>query len=285
MQPVRVDGISDAVSIAAASTHVCAALRGGAVHCWGQGGSGQLGTRIQRSITPVVHPSITNAVRVFAGGQTSCAILADRTARCWGSFNPDRFLDSMSDIVDLTVSERHLCVVLASGSARCLGDPLLLGNETATAGQIGFVEVTGLTGVVRVVSGGSTTCAALRDQTVWCWGADVNGSLGLGDCNRGRTIRRPEQVMGLREINELSAYGNSFCALQSNGVVHCWGTGATLALGVGSVPWLSTVPIAVPGVYIAASIGAPNLAVSRAGSVVRWSDSDANRAPVIVPFP
>ena len=71
--PVRVEGIDDAVQIAASRTHACALRRSGEVWCWGNNDYGQLGdgtVTSRETAAPVLWPDEADAggVNGDAGG-------------------------------------------------------------------------------------------------------------------------------------------------------------------------------------------------------------------------
>jgi alpha-tubulin suppressor-like RCC1 family protein len=131
--------------IAAGGSHVCVLLVTGAVQCWGQNGSGQLGNGTVSAVPDVVPghviPSFT-ATHLGAGGTFSCAVTTDqRNVTCWGS---NLFLVVSSDnsinnqptpmtvplnlAQGLTVSEvvsapisAHVCAIISDGSLMCWG--------------------------------------------------------------------------------------------------------------------------------------------------------------------
>ncbi len=111
--------------------HACAVGASGAVYCWGENGSGQLGTGDTESRaepTPVGLPGPAASVRVSSS--TSCALLADGTVHCWGL----RWVDS--------------------GSYEALTPELLPDLPPSTE--------------LRVGGGGG--CAFNPGEQLWCWG-------------------------------------------------------------------------------------------------------------------
>src|SRR5690606_12724040 len=77
--------------IDAGAQHTCAVTDAGAVHCWGQGDLGRLGSGNENAIGDNEAPTISvdlsggTAVKVVAGGAFSCALLTTGEVRCWGS--------------------------------------------------------------------------------------------------------------------------------------------------------------------------------------------------------
>src|SRR5690606_7068842 len=84
--------VAPSVPLSVSYTHACA-IRGAAghVYCWGDNGSGQLGTSESPPdwLTPVQikRPEgepLSGAVQVAVGDSFSCALLDDGRAYCWG---------------------------------------------------------------------------------------------------------------------------------------------------------------------------------------------------------
>ncbi len=84
--PDLIPGLSSVTNITAGSSHICALLSDGTVHCWGNNSKGQLGynTDSYSSSTPLPVSDITTAVAIEAGSNHTCAILLDGTMNCWG---------------------------------------------------------------------------------------------------------------------------------------------------------------------------------------------------------
>ena len=85
--PVSVSGLSSGVvEIASGSSHSCAILNSGAVKCWGENGSGNLGdgTTTNRSTPISVTGLNSDASSIATGINYSCAIYKDIEVKCWG---------------------------------------------------------------------------------------------------------------------------------------------------------------------------------------------------------
>ena len=87
--PVRIEGVSDAVAVAAGVAHVCALHESGEVSCWGGNDLGQLGTdeavAENYSAVPVKTAGISDATAISAGADHTCALHPTGEVTCWGS--------------------------------------------------------------------------------------------------------------------------------------------------------------------------------------------------------
>ncbi|MCI0671918.1 MAG: hypothetical protein L0Y64_15820, partial [Myxococcaceae bacterium] len=84
----------------------------------------------------------------------------------------------------------------------------------------------------QVVAGYDFTCALLSDGTVWCWGENSSGQLGLGDDEPRFVPTRVPTLSGVKAL-ATSQRGASACAILSNDTVSCWGDNFYGQLGVG----------------------------------------------------
>ncbi len=92
--------------------------------------------------------------------------------------------------------------------------------------------------MAAVTTGTYHTCARQALGTVWCWGDNSYGELGLQAVDRSLV---PVQVTGLPGAVTLVQVGEQFtCARRNDGSVWCWGQGEDGQLGDGSTGATST---------------------------------------------
>jgi alpha-tubulin suppressor-like RCC1 family protein len=95
-------------------------------------------------------------------------------------------------------------------------------------------------------AGGNHTCGIRGDHSLWCWGSNSHGQLGLGD-----TVDRhsPVRVMPGTSWYNVRAGHRHTCAEQAEFALYCWGDNEFGQLGIGAA--LSTsVPARVPGRWL-----------------------------------
>ncbi|WP_394932870.1 fibronectin type III domain-containing protein, partial [uncultured Ilumatobacter sp.] len=270
------DGSATAVSITAGSNHTCALLNTGAVNCWGQNNSGQLGdgndTNTDSSV-PVAVAAFTvgsaTAVSITAGDFHTCALLNTGAVNCWGyngfgqlgnNTNTDSsasvavaaFTDVSATAVSITAGSNHTCAVLNTGAVNCWGNNGngQLGNNTnGSSSRSAPVAVSAFTDVsataVSITAGNSHTCVVLNTGAVNCWGWNNFGQLGN---NTNASSFVPVAVatftVGSATAVSITAGFGHTCALLSTGAVNCWGYNSFGGLG-NNTNASSFVPVAV----------------------------------------
>jgi alpha-tubulin suppressor-like RCC1 family protein len=150
---------------------------------------------------------------VTAGGQHSCALRVDGTAWCWG--------DNTSDQLGVPWALDHSA------------DPVQV-TETLEPGL-----VTPMQDVVSISAGDAHTCAVRGDGTVWCWGSNEWGQLGIATTTtQSDAPRLVVDVLGegkpLSGVEQVSAGFAHTCVVQRKDQrreVLCWGANFTGQLG------------------------------------------------------
>jgi alpha-tubulin suppressor-like RCC1 family protein len=140
----------------------------------------------------------------------------------------------------------------------------------------------------RVALGDDHQCAVQVDGTLWCWGGNFEGQLGLGFSGATTPVLLPTQVTLIgSSVVEVGA-GQAFtCARKQDGTVWCWGYGFDGELGNGNgvgSPNPQPVTVLGNGVGAVSVAGSNACALKTDGSVWCWGDgSDGALAPVQVP--
>lgn len=292
--PINVPGLpSDVIDVSAGNEYTCAITSAGAVECWGDNGSGQLGNgSFAASLVPVFVTGLgAAAVAVSTGYTHTCAILTTGAVECWGlnvfgQLGNNTITDSPVpvDVIGLPAGAiavsaglSHTCALLSTGAVACWGDNHdgELGDNLQANSNVA-VEVVGLSSGVAAVSAGLySTCALTAAGAVKCWGNNAEGQLG-NDSTTGSLI--PVDVKGLSSgIAAISVGSGDACALTMTGAIMCWGGNGYGQLGNDS-SILSTIPVKVEGVssgVLAVSVGgAHTCAVTSIGGIVCWGQND-----------
>jgi alpha-tubulin suppressor-like RCC1 family protein len=247
---VRVSIPADVTQIAAGFTTGYALRADGTVWAWGSNGgalgNGAFGTGCDtvpvgpgcRAVTPAKVPGLTGVVSIAASYNAAFAVKSDGTVWTWG-WN----------------AEAELGIGTAGGPV-CYQDV-----SAPNCAGLSPVQIPGLTGVAKVVSGSSSTTYALKtDGTVLSWGWNAGGELGNGtaggECaDPGQTNCvgfTPAAVSGLSGVTAVVAGLHHALAVKSDGTVWSWGDNTHGQ--VGEHPQV-LVPGQVPGLTGVTSVG------------------------------
>jgi alpha-tubulin suppressor-like RCC1 family protein len=130
-----------------------------------------------------------------------------------------------------------------------------------------------LSGVAAVSAGGGHSLALKSDGTVWAWGYNTYGQLGIGTVS---DTDRPFQVLQLHDVVAVSAGYRHSLAVLADGTVWAWGMNDGGELGNGGT--LATkVPVQVQELRDVIAVRASDevsLALKSDGTVWSWGGND-----------
>lgn len=291
--PVKVSGISDAVSVVAGGYHACALTNIGTVKCWGANNSGQLGNgSTTASAVPVTVP-LSNVTSLSAGIFHTCAVSAG-AVYCWGANTYSQVGNGGATNVSFPApvvgagaafkvfaGENHTCAITTAGGAKCWGDDTYgqVGNDTDFVVQQTAVDVAGLqSGVIDLSLGKKHTCAVVFGGAVKCWGANEYNQLGDSSVPFYDYKGVPNNVPSLTSgVLSVDAGENHNCVVISGGTVKCWGSRGYAVLGDYDGPSTATPisPTNLPAGAVQVSAGAANsCAVFSDKRAFCWGNND-----------
>ena len=255
--PVQIN-LADVVQITGGTNHALALTKNGEVYAWGDNRYGQLGTANTSTVSGTNAPVLVSAlsgkavVSVSAGPDISFAICADGSLYAWGINysgqlgNGDAKFDPKDAPIPVSLPGKALSVSAGSGHTVCLVYTDGNNNNLFDAGEATFVYAWGvdnrgqlatgdLTGkhnmpvhipaldgkaIISVVAGDGHNLALSSDGTVYGWGWNEDGQLGVGDCLPRFDVVK---IGNLPKIVSISAGYAYSVALSEHGAVYAWG--------------------------------------------------------------
>lgn len=197
----RIGADSDWGQLSAGAEHTCGIRTGNALYCWGDNTYGQIGDG-NASATPVTVPTQIAGgwSAVAAGGRHTCGIKTDGTLWCWGR-----------------------------------NDYGQLGLGTVTLQDSPQAVAPGVTDWVGVAAGALHTCARRGDASLWCWGDNEAGQLGVGSTLHKSAPVKVTRSDGGAGWKSVSLGGYHTCAVDVDNNGHCWGLNTSGQLGIGTL--------------------------------------------------
>jgi alpha-tubulin suppressor-like RCC1 family protein len=184
--------------VAAGFNHTLAIKTDGTLWAWGLNDKGQLGdgTTVNKNV-PTQIGTDTDWATIDAEEYNSMALKTNGTLWLWGN----------------------------NGSGQIGNGNFGTGVFSNTPTQIGSD-----TDWVKISTGGLRTFALKSNGTVWGWGENFFGNLGIGNTNPHYT---PFQIGTATDWLEISAGGNQILAIKTNHTLWGWGLnkGGSLAIG------------------------------------------------------
>lgn len=199
--PVKVGDLEGVTAVAVSMGSSCA-IADAELYCWGNGEFGQLGTgdTSERVTRPAKIPGLHDVTQVSAANGTVCAV-ADKDVYCWGDNRDGQIGDGSTAVRNTPVKVNGL------------------GEVTSLA-----VGASSYTDSDDKLTLNYYTCA-VSDGDTYCWGSQPSGS---------ETVQTPRQVSGLSDVKQVAVDVATFCAVDGDDKVQCWGNNKFGQVGNGS---------------------------------------------------
>lgn len=189
---------------------------------------------------------------VSTGSQHSCGVRLDHTLWCWGSNGASALglgyghwededrptqVGTDSNWRSVRSGESHTCGLRIDGTLWCWGwngfGQVGVGSHDTVIYEPS--QVGSDTDWSSVALGYGHTCATRTDGTLWCWGRNSYGELGIGE-----GARRKLSPVQVGSDTDWAAFDGEFplahsftCALKLAGTAWCWGNNESGQLGLG----------------------------------------------------
>lgn len=236
--------LAGVTAVSVGPRHACAVASGGAVWCWGDNLSGQLGNGSTQATTIPVRVRVPAVVSIDAGGSHTCAVSRAGAVWCWGAnrFHQSGRRGTKPLLVPALTPVRAAASVVTGGDfscalgtdarIRCWGrnNSFQLGTATGKW-RIAPVTVPGRN-YVSVSAGGEHACAVRSTGTTWCWGSNSSGELANGGWTRKWNPQKVLTNATVGAVVSVTAGLHHVCATTTvTGALWCWGSGANGQLG------------------------------------------------------
>jgi alpha-tubulin suppressor-like RCC1 family protein len=201
--PVQVRNLQSGVTAFSAGGFHNLAIKDGALWAWGRNNVGQLGTGTGSLVNPAAVPGMGSGITAINAGINHSLAIKDGAVYGWG-YNlhgqvgngtagntnvtaPFAIPSLSSGFVDVAAGAFHSLALTADGRVWAwgeadtgqLGQPNLgIGGPTARIGTPMLIP--NLTGIVDIAASNFNSYALAADGSLWVWGNNQYGQLGIG---------------------------------------------------------------------------------------------------------
>jgi len=277
------------VACAGAGNHTAAIKTDGTLWTWGRGTEGQLGdnTAVSTSTPVQTFTTSTNWKQVSCGTNFTSAIKTDGTLWTWGinsagelgvnnltspRCTPVTTFTGGTNWKQVACGGNHTAAIKTDGTLWTWGGNATfgqLGDNTATDRSTPVQVFGSATNWKQVASGSVHTAAIKTDGTLWTWGYNFYGQLGINNTNTRCT---PVQVFGsATNWKQVACGGNHTAAIKTDGTLWTWGRNSNGQLGTGGAD--KPTPVQVASVTNWKQVSCSNLntaAIKTDGTLWTW---------------
>ena len=246
--PTQVGALTSWLYVSGGYFHSLATKTDGTLWSWGlNSSSGQLGLgNMTDYSSPKQIGSGTTWSYAIGGGYFSMAIKTDGTLWSWGqnssgqlglgnttSYSSPKQIGALTNWLTVSAGTYFAIAVKTNGTLWSWGsnNGFQLGQSTAyNINRSSPVQVGALTNWLSISCGLYHAGAVKTDGTLWSWGTNNVGQLGLGNTT---SYSSPKQIGSLTGWSKVECGANNSSSIKTNGTLWTWGSNATGQLGLG----------------------------------------------------
>ena len=288
-EPVQVGSARNWTSLRAGAYHSLAINSDGRTHVWGADNFGQLGLGLNTNQNSPISMYMSGWAVISAGENYSIGLKHDGTLWGWG-FNEYYQLNGVGGIanqnIPVQISNATDWKMISTGAAHTFAiknDGTLWGWGYNFFGQIieggvnpygqPLVQIGTATDWKSISTGSYHSMAIKTDGTLWAWGMNWAGQLGIGSSvDQGV----PVQVGTATNWISISSGDAHSLGIKHDGTLWGWGFNASGQLGIGSTTTQRTpVQIGIGSDWISAECGySHSLAIKSNNSLWAWGKNE-----------
>ena len=273
--PVQIGALTDWARVSAEGKMCAAVKTNGTIWTWGKNNNGQLGHTFKTYLSsPTQVGALTGWSQISTGGYFCAAIKTNGTLWTWGTNGAGELghsnrtnlsspiqVGSLTNWSKIAISTTYFCVaVKTDGSLWTWGNGAYgrLGLNQSGFDESSPVQVGALTDWAEVAAGNSFCMAIKTNGTLWSWGRNSQGQLGL---NNRTNFSSPVQIGALTNWTKVAAE-YACAAIKTDGTLWTWGSNAYGQLGNGNTNTRSS--------------------PTQVGALTTWTDVDISNFAVAV---
>ena len=270
--PVKI-GNDTWIAVSAGEFYTVAIKENGTLWAWGYNSSGQLGdgTNTNRNVPTQENNMIGDWTAVSAGLAHTVAVRDNGTLWAWGSNNrgqlgigssgagtdkniPTR-VGTEANWVAASAGEAHTAAIKEGGTLWTwgynyygqLGDGFLTDRNSPVQVLAGASGTGFLTDIIAVSAGYYHTVAVKDNGSLWSWGSNDYGQLGVGTSGpaHGKILPARESTGSNDWTAEISAGNFHTAAVKDDGTLWSWGSNTYGQIGIGSTDMTKNDPVRV----------------------------------------